>query len=158
MRKYYFIISLFFSIKFLLGQYSARTTVPFSELGQKGSTFQTTNIHFNKNKLDTNLSKTYLDSIVLFLLKSPTAIVEIQLTLHPDVRDHKYGNSKEGQKRTQNFVDYLVKSRQVDEKRIVAGGIYCGHPVITDIDTISKPKHKQLWTTIRVLSFDYRTK
>ena len=106
-------------------------------------------------------SKDSLNYLYNILKDNPSITVE--LNAHTDSRGSDAENQKLSQARAQSCVDYLVKEKSVNPKRLVAKGYGETQLLVTD-DVIKKAKTKEEQealhqknrrTSFRVLSFDF---
>jgi peptidoglycan-associated lipoprotein len=106
-------------------------------------------------------SKDSLNYLYNILRDNPSIVVE--LSAHTDSRGDDKSNMELSQGRAQSCVDFLVKEKGINEKRLVAKGFGETRPVVTE-EQIKKAKTKEEQealhaknrrTEFRVLNFDF---
>jgi peptidoglycan-associated lipoprotein len=85
-------------------------------------------------------AKDSLEYLYNILKENPTIVV--QLSAHTDSRGDDKSNMELSQARAQSCVDYLVKEKGINEKRLEAKGYGETRPVVTE-DQIKKAKTKE---------------
>jgi peptidoglycan-associated lipoprotein len=85
-------------------------------------------------------SKDSLNYLYNILKENPSIVVE--LNAHTDSRGSDADNMKLSQARAQSCVDYLVKEKGINEKRLQAKGYGETRPIVTE-DVIKKAKTKE---------------
>jgi peptidoglycan-associated lipoprotein len=106
-------------------------------------------------------SKDSMNYLYNILKDNPTIVVE--LNAHTDSRGDDAANMKLSQARAQSCVDYLVKEKGINEKRLVAKGYGESQLIVSDAvikKAGSKEEQEALHqknrrTTFKVLSFDF---
>lgn len=106
-------------------------------------------------------SKDSLNYLFDLMKNNPTTVVE--LNSHTDTRGSAASNMTLSAARAQSCVDYLVKEKGINEKRLVAKGYGLTQPIISDA-VISKAPSKEekealhaknRRTSFKILSFDF---
>jgi peptidoglycan-associated lipoprotein len=106
-------------------------------------------------------SKDSLNYLFDIMKDNPTTIVE--LNSHTDTRGSAASNMTLSAARAQSCVDYLVKEKGIDAKRLIAKGYGATQPLITDAMIAKAPSkeekealhQKNRRTSFKVLSFDF---
>ena len=92
---------------------------------------------------------------------NPSTVVE--LNSHTDTRGDDKANMTLSTARAQSCVDYLVKEKGINEKRLIAKGYGETQPLITDAQIAKAPSAqekealhaKNRRTSFKILSFDF---
>jgi outer membrane protein OmpA-like peptidoglycan-associated protein len=106
-------------------------------------------------------SKDSLNYLYDIMKDNPTTVVE--LNSHTDTRGSAASNMTLSTARAQSCVNYLVKEKGINEKRLIAKGYGATQPLISD-NVIKKAKTKEEQealhqknrrTSFKILSFDF---
>lgn len=106
-------------------------------------------------------SKDSLNYLYELMIDNPSTVIE--LNSHTDTRGSAASNMTLSAARAQSCVDYLVKEKGINEKRLIAKGYGSTQPIIPDAVIAKEPSKegkealhaKNRRTSFKILSFDF---